>query len=144
MHEWVTEAVQKGGRLACGGKRLSSPSLYPPTVVVNPPTNCRLSQSEIFGPVVAVYGYDTLQEAIQRANAVPWGFQASVFSNHMPSVWEAAKRLNATAVMVNDHTAFRVDWMPFGGRGQSGLGMGGIPYSMHEMTEPKMIVFNNM
>ncbi|CAN5861835.1 hypothetical protein BH24ACT3_BH24ACT3_10530 [soil metagenome] len=43
--------------------------------------------------------------------------------------------------MVNDHTAFRVDWMPFGGRGRSGLGMGGIPFTMQELTHPKMLVF---
>ena len=44
--------------------------------------------------------------------------------------------------MLNDHTAFRVDWMPFGGRGPSGLGMGGMGYTVHEMTRPKMIVLN--
>ena len=41
-----------------------------------------------------------------------------------------------------DHTAFRVDWMPFGGRGPSGLGMGGMGHTVHEMTRPKMIVLN--
>jgi acyl-CoA reductase-like NAD-dependent aldehyde dehydrogenase len=48
---------------------------------------------------------------------------------------------SASAVMVNDHTAFRTDWMPFAGRRQSGYGVGGIPYTMREMTEEKMIVF---
>ena len=56
---------------------------------------------------------------------------------------EAAQRLNATAVMVNDHTAFRVDWMPFGGRDISGLGMGGIEYSAREMSREKLIVFKS-
>jgi acyl-CoA reductase-like NAD-dependent aldehyde dehydrogenase len=45
--------------------------------------------------------------------------------------------------MVNDHTAFRVDWMPFGGRDQSGLGMGGIPFTMEEMTRIKMMVIKS-
>ena len=54
---------------------------------------------------------------------------------------DTVSRLNASTVMVNDHTAFRVDWMPFGGRDVSGIGTGGIPYSMHEMTREKMIVF---
>ena len=49
-------------------------------------------------------------------------------------------KLDASAVMVNDHTAFRVDWMPFAGQRQSGLGTGGIPYTMHDMTSDKMIV----
>jgi acyl-CoA reductase-like NAD-dependent aldehyde dehydrogenase len=42
--------------------------------------------------------------------------------------------------LINDHTAFRVDWMPFAGRHQSGYGVGGIPYTMHDMTQEKMIV----
>jgi acyl-CoA reductase-like NAD-dependent aldehyde dehydrogenase len=56
---------------------------------------------------------------------------------------ETAQKLNASAVMINDHTAFRVDWMPFGGRDASGIGTGGIPYSMHEMTREKMIVMKS-
>jgi acyl-CoA reductase-like NAD-dependent aldehyde dehydrogenase len=49
-------------------------------------------------------------------------------------------RLDATAVMINDHTAFRVDWMPFAGRKTSGYGIGGIGYTMHDMVQIKMIV----
>jgi acyl-CoA reductase-like NAD-dependent aldehyde dehydrogenase len=48
--------------------------------------------------------------------------------------------LDASSVMINDHTAFRTDWMPFAGRHQSGYGTGGIPYTMHDMTNEKMIV----
>jgi acyl-CoA reductase-like NAD-dependent aldehyde dehydrogenase len=55
---------------------------------------------------------------------------------------QAVQKLDATAVMVNDHTAFRVDWMPFAGRKQSGYGTGGIGYTMHDMTQNKMAVFN--
>jgi acyl-CoA reductase-like NAD-dependent aldehyde dehydrogenase len=54
----------------------------------------------------------------------------------------AAKFLDASTVMINDHTAFRTDWMPFAGRKESGYGVGGIPYTMEDMTEDKMIVFN--
>ncbi len=57
---------------------------------------------------------------------------------------DAVKKLNATAVMVNDHTAFRVDWMPFGGRDASGIGMGGIPYTIHEMTREKLMVIKSV
>jgi acyl-CoA reductase-like NAD-dependent aldehyde dehydrogenase len=49
-------------------------------------------------------------------------------------------KLEASAVMVNDHTAFRVDWMPFAGRKQSGYNVGGIAYTMHDMSEEKMVV----
>ena len=54
------------------------------------------------------------------------------------------KHLDATAVMVNDHTAFRVDWMPFAGRKHSGYGVGGIGYTMHDMVQIKMAVINHL
>jgi len=54
-----------------------------------------------------------------------------------------SKRINASAVMVNDHTAFRVDWMPFAGLKQSGLGVGGIPYTMEDMQIKKMTVLRS-
>jgi len=51
--------------------------------------------------------------------------------------------LDASAVLVNDHTAFRTDWMPFAGRRQSGYGTGGIRYTMHDLTQEKMIVLSH-
>jgi len=56
--------------------------------------------------------------------------------------FDVVNKLKAQAVMVNDHTAFRVDWMPFGGSEQSGLGTGGIEYSIKDMTCEKLAVFN--
>ena len=52
----------------------------------------------------------------------------------------AYSHLDGSAVMVNDHTAFRVDWMPFAGLRQSGLGVGGIPYTFRDMTIEKLFV----
>ena len=82
-------------------------------------------------------------QAIQRANALPFNFQASVFTNDLNVALDSVKRLKARAVMVNDHSAFRVDWMPFGGTEQSGLGLGGIPYSMRDMSVEKMMVIKS-
>jgi acyl-CoA reductase-like NAD-dependent aldehyde dehydrogenase len=53
----------------------------------------------------------------------------------------ATERLDAATVLINDHSAFRADWMPFAGRKHSGYGIGGIPYTMHEMTQHKLMVF---
>jgi acyl-CoA reductase-like NAD-dependent aldehyde dehydrogenase len=66
-----------------------------------------------------------------------------VFTRSIDTALDTAKRMNATAVMINDHTAFRVDWMPFGGRKDSGLGVGGILPTMLEMTEEKLLVFRS-
>ena len=134
--QWVDDAKNNGAKVLCGGKKLSD-TCYLPTVLLNPSDDDTVSQREIFGPVVCVYSYKDKDDAIDRANAVPYAFQASIYTNDLTDVLDTSNKLNATAVMVNDHSAFRVDWMPFGGRDASGLGMGGIQYSMHEMTREK-------
>lgn len=142
VHDWVREAVRKGGKLLCGGKKIGR-TCYEPTVILDPPQKCKLSQNEIFGPVIAVYTYKELDEAVTLANSLPLSFQASVFTKNIDRALDVVKRINATSVIINDQTAFRVDWMPFGGAKQSGLGTGGIPYSMHEMTQEKLMVIRS-
>ena len=136
---WIDEAVKGGARLATGGKRLSETTLEP-TVLIDPDPEARISSEEVFGPVVAIYRYSKLDDAIARANALPVAFQASIFAQDIDVALRAANRLDASAVMVNDPTSFRVDWMPFAGRRVSGYGTGGIPYTMHDMTQEKMIL----
>ncbi len=140
--QWVEQARESGAKVLCGGEKLSD-TCYLPTVLLNPDESATVSQKEIFGPVVCIYSYTDKSDAIARANSLPFAFQASIYSNDLTDVLDTSNKLNATAVMVNDHTAFRVDWMPFGGRDASGLGMGGIQYSMHEMTREKMLVIKS-
>ncbi|MBD9477905.1 aldehyde dehydrogenase family protein [Pseudoxanthomonas sp. PXM02] len=137
--EWIDEATKRGATLATGGRRLSETTLQP-TVLLDPGTDARVTTQEIFGPVVAVYRYDDLDDAIARANALPTAFQASIFAQDIDIALRAANRLDASAVMINDPTAFRTDWMPFAGRRESGYGTGGIPYTMRDMTQEKMIL----
>ena len=137
--EWVDEALARGARLVTGGKALGD-NCYAPTVLYDPPDDCRVSREEVFGPVVCVYPYDDAAVAMKRANALPWSFQAAVFTRDIDFAMRAYHGLDASAVMVNDHTAFRVDWMPFAGLRQSGLGVGGIPYTFRDMQIEKMCV----
>jgi acyl-CoA reductase-like NAD-dependent aldehyde dehydrogenase len=137
---WVQEALDAGGHITTGGTRISD-RVYAPTVIVEPPATVRVSREEVFGPVTCLYGYTDLDEAIARANSLPFAFQASVFARDVDVALRAARSLDASTVLVNDHTAFRTDWMPFAGRRQSGYGVGGIPYTMRDMTQEKMIVF---
>lgn len=136
---WLEEAAAGGGQVLVGGERLSETTLSP-TVLLEPPREARISREEVFGPVTCIYRYTDLDEAIATANALPVSFQASVFAQDLGVALHAAERLDASAVMLNDLTAFRTDWMPFAGRRQSGYGVGGIPYTMREMTQEKMIV----
>ena len=140
--EWVNAAVSAGATLHTGGKRISG-TCYEPTILIDPPADSRVSMEEIFGPVVCLYTRNTVEESIRSANAVPFSFQASVFSREMDTVFRAYRGLNAKTVMANDHTAFRVDWMPFGGLRESGLGIGGIPHTMADMQVEKSLVIRS-
>lgn len=139
VESWVAEAVAGGARVLCGGERLGK-TTYAPTVLFNPPPTAKVSVQEVFGPVVCVYETDSIDSAITQANSLPVAFQAAVFTKSLDVAMKCIRELDANAVMVNDHTAFRVDWMPFAGRRQSGYGIGGIGYTMHDMTQDKMAV----
>jgi acyl-CoA reductase-like NAD-dependent aldehyde dehydrogenase len=140
--QWVEEAAAGGARVAACGRRLGG-TTYPPTVLVDPDPTARVSTAEIFGPVTCLYRFDEIDEVIARANALPFAFQAAVFGRDIDRVLLFADQLQGSAVMINDHSAFRVDWMPFAGLKQSGLGVGGIGYTMDDMTTEKMVVVKN-
>jgi acyl-CoA reductase-like NAD-dependent aldehyde dehydrogenase len=137
---WVDEATRSGARVAVGGRRLGE-TTYEPTVLLDPVPDAKVSCGEVFGPVTCVWRYSDLDQAIARANAGPFAFQASVFTSTLDVALRFAERIDAASVMVNDHTAFRTDWMPFAGRKHSGYGIGGIGWTMHELTQHKMVVF---
>jgi acyl-CoA reductase-like NAD-dependent aldehyde dehydrogenase len=142
VDKWVAEAVAQGATVTVGGQAVGD-RLYQPTVLVEPNPASLVSTNEIFGPVTCIYGFTDLSEAISRANSLPYAFQASIFSRDIHAALHAAKHLAASTVMVNDHSAFRTDWMPFAGLRQSGFGIGGIPYAMHDMLQDKMIVLRH-
>lgn len=142
IESWVIEAVEQGAQVLTGGKRINDVS-YEPTVLLNPSKKSKVSTHEIFGPVVCVYGYRNIDEAISEANSLDVSFQAAVFSDDISKAMDIAKRLEASAVMINDYTTFRVDWMPFAGRKHSGYGIGGIGYSIKDMLEHKMLVIKD-
>jgi acyl-CoA reductase-like NAD-dependent aldehyde dehydrogenase len=142
VHQWVREALAEGAELLCGGSPISS-TCYAPTVLLNPAPQSKVSQEEIFGPVVCVYSYTQIEQALAQANSLPFNFQASVFCNDLDKAFTIAGRLKGTGVIINDHTAFRTDWMPFGGKELSGIGYGGIKYTMQDYTHQKLIVIKS-
>lgn len=139
---WVNEAIDEGATLITGGKKMGD-SCYQPTVLLNPNIKSKVSTMEVFAPVVCVYGYEDIDQAIDIANSLEVAFQAAVFSNNINVAMSTAKALNASAVMINDYTTFRTDWMPFAGRKHSGYGTGGIGHTMDDMLEHKMLVIKH-
>jgi acyl-CoA reductase-like NAD-dependent aldehyde dehydrogenase len=142
IDQWVKEAVAQGATLTTGGASCGD-RFYQPTVLADPSPASSVSTREIFGPVTCIYGFHQLSEAIERANALPFAFQAGVFSRDIDAALYVARNLAASAVLINDHSAFRTDWMPFAGLRQSGFGIGGIPHTMHDMLQDKMIVLRH-
>lgn len=139
VEQWVKEAVGGGAKLMCGGQR-EAQTLFQPTVLLDAPASAKVTSQEIFGPVICVYGYDEVEDAVERANASDYAFQAAVWGREHDRIAQVVQGLDAATVMVNDHTAFRVDWMPFGGHKQSGLGVGGLGYTMRDYTKHKLVV----
>ena len=142
VDEWVQAAVNDGAELLSGGKKLDN-NCYQATVLLDPPKDATISVNEIFGPVICVLSYDTTDAAIEQANSLMFSFQAAVFTKDIDKALYAYKNLDAAAVMVNTHTAFRVDWMPFAGLKHSGYGVGGIPYTFEEMQVDKLAVIRS-
>lgn len=142
IDEWVQEAVRGGAKLLSGGQPVSE-TCYSCTVLFDPPRDARISTSEVFGPVVCVYSYDDVDDAISQANGLPFSFQAAVFTRDIDMAMKVYREINGSAVMVNEHTAFRVDWMPFAGLKQSGHGIGGIVHTIKDMQVEKMMVIHS-
>lgn len=141
VHQWVQEAIQMGAEVAVGGQPPQA-NYFQPTLLLSPSADAKVSRAEIFGPVVCVYPVSSLDEALSEANIEPFAFQASIFTEQLADVYAGYEAIAASAIMVNDHTAFRDDGMPFAGLNASGLGVGGIPHTIADMQFEKMLVLN--
>jgi|TARA_B100000959_G_scaffold35932_1_gene34486 acyl-CoA reductase-like NAD-dependent aldehyde dehydrogenase len=139
----VQEALKLGATLVCGGKRLSD-TTYACTVLKNPPLDSKVVQKEIFGPVVNIFEFDDIDEAIGIANHNEFAFQSSVFTNNLNKAMYCYEKLIAKTVLINEQTTFRVDWMPFGGIRHSGEGVGGISYSYSDMVYNKVLIIDTL
>jgi acyl-CoA reductase-like NAD-dependent aldehyde dehydrogenase len=135
--EWILEAIQAGGRQACGGRR--DGALLWPAVLTHVPHGCRACSEEAFAPLVVINPVDGLDEAIERVNDSCYGLQAGLFTRDLASSLQAAREIQVGGVMINEVPTYRVDHMPYGGMKMSGIGREGLKYAVEEMTEIKLI-----
>ena len=142
IESWVSEAVAEGAKIQTGGKR--DKSYYPPTILTNVNPNLPVACSEAFGPILIVNSYKNFNDAIKAVNNTDFGLQAGVFTNNMNKALGAFNQLDVGGVVINDIPTFRVDNMPYGGVKDSGFGREGIKYSLREMTEIKLLVYNHL
>jgi glyceraldehyde-3-phosphate dehydrogenase (NADP+) len=135
----VADAVDRGAVVATGGA--ASGASFEPTILVDVPGGSRILTEEVYGPVTLVAPYRDRDEAIDAANATPYRLMAGVFTSNIAAAFEIASRVMAGGVLINDSTDFRIDAMPFGGSGASGIGREGVGHAVIEMSEPKTITF---
>ncbi|OWT67960.1 MULTISPECIES: aldehyde dehydrogenase family protein [unclassified Achromobacter] len=134
---WIQEAVSRGARLLAGGRRQGA--VVPPTLLTDLSSDMCLSCREVFGPVMSIEPFDTLDGAISRVNATPFGLATGLFTNRIDQALDAARRLQVGGVHINETSSSRVDVMPYGGSKASGFGREGPHYAVREMSEERMV-----
>lgn len=137
----IDEAVAKGAMILCGNEvKGNARQFLTPTVLAQVPRDAALMKNEVFGPVVCLNSYEDEEELVKYLNSNPFIFQSCLYTKDIKAALGLSQRISTMTMVVNNHNAFRVDWMPFGGHGQAGLGMGGVRFTMEEMTRLKQTI----
>jgi aldehyde dehydrogenase (NAD+) len=142
VEEWVAEAVAAGAKLLTGGAR--SGATMAPTVLVDVPTDAKVSCEEVFGPVLVIEAVDGVDEAFARVNASQYGLQAGVFTRDLPTAFRAHRELEVGGVVIGDVPSYRADQMPYGGVKESGVGREGVRYAMEDYTYERVMVLTGV
>lgn len=136
--QWVSEAVEDGASVLTGHTRKGN--VMDPTVLENVPQDHRCAREEIFGPVVLLEPYDTIDDAIRMANASEYGLQAALFTFDTRILDQVTEQLDFGGIIINDSPMVRLDNYPYGGAKASGIGREGVRYTMEEYTQTKAII----
>ncbi len=139
VEELLADAVAKGARVICGGKRhVRGATFFEPTVVTGATTAMRMAREEIFGPVAPIYAFRDEAEAVRMANDTEFGLAAYFFSRDIARAWRVAEALDYGMVGINSGLISN-EVAPFGGVKQSGLGREGSRHGIEEYLEIKYL-----
>ncbi|WP_313579156.1 NAD-dependent succinate-semialdehyde dehydrogenase [Chishuiella sp.] len=135
----VEKAVANGAKVELGGKRIDRPGAFlEPTLLTGITAENPIFFEEIFGPVVVIYTYKTIEDAIELANATTFGLGGSVFGNDIPKAKEVARKIDTGMVYINHVTGIAPE-LPFGGTKRSGYGREQSPAAIYEFVNAKLI-----
>ncbi|QGQ45139.1 aldehyde dehydrogenase family protein [Metabacillus sediminilitoris] len=137
---WIDEAIEEGGTVVTGGEIVKNILL--PTVIVDVKSHSKVSCQEVFAPIVTINSIENVEEGIRQINDSKYGLQAGIFTKDINTALNASKQLEVGGVMINDIPTYRVDQMPYGGVKESGNAREGLKYTIEEMTEMKLVVWN--
>lgn len=140
----ISDATQKGAQLHTGGKRRSPDTLwFEPTVLANLTPDMDIARQEIFGPVSAVFRFDTEAQAIAMANDTEYGLAAYFYTRDIGRVWRVGEALEYGMVGINTG-AISSEVAPFGGIKHSGLGREGSRHGIDEYLELKYMAMGGL
>ncbi|MEA3013770.1 MAG: hypothetical protein QOD42_2315 [Sphingomonadales bacterium] len=138
LDNWIEEAVAKGAKLLCGGRREGA--MLEATLLEDVDPATKLNVEEAFGPVAFLIRFTDFNDALDIVNDSKFGLQAGIFTRDLFQMFDAWDRLEVGGVVINDVPSYRVDNMPYGGVKDSGLGREGIRFAMEDMTEIRNLV----
>ena len=140
----VADALAKAGRLVAGGKRHSAGELfYEPTIIADVTAEMDVATQETFGPLAAVFKFETEQQAIEMANATEFGLAAYCYTKDLGRAWRMSEQLEYGMVGINKGLISN-EVAPFGGIKQSGLGREGSKYGIEDYLEIKYTLFGGL
>ena len=140
VETWVNEAAAAGAQVVTGGHRHGA--AFEPTVLTRVQPAMKVVCEEVFGPVVNVIPYSSIEEPFAAINASPYGLQAGIFTKSNELSFAAIRSLRVGGVIVNGTSTWRTDQLAYGGVKASGAGREGPRYAIEDMTEQRLIVFN--
>ncbi|GAB2884562.1 NADP-dependent succinate-semialdehyde dehydrogenase [Paraburkholderia jirisanensis] len=144
VEDHVADAQRKGGQVVCGGQRHAlGGTFYEPTVIVGANAEMALARDETFGPVAAVFRFDTEAEAIRMANDTVYGLSAYFYARDIGRVWRVAAALESGMIGINEGI-ISTEVAPFGGVKESGLGREGSKYGLDEYLETKYMMMGGL
>lgn len=141
IEAWIRSAVDHGARVIAGGHRRDN--LIHPTLLADVHPAMTVMCQEVFGPVVSIRPFRTLDEALTEADDTPYGLAAGIFTADISAAMTAASRLAVGTLHINESSSARVDLMPFGGVKHSGHGHEGPAYAIRAMTDETLITIGS-
>jgi aldehyde dehydrogenase (NAD+) len=137
---YIESGKLEGATVATGGEAVNHPGYFiQPTIFTNVLDNMKIAREEIFGPVMSVLRFSSLDEAIVRANKSVYGLAAGIITRDINTAFKFANRIKAGTVWINTYNSFDTA-QPFGGFKQSGMGRELGEYALQMYTEPKTIM----
>ena len=135
----IQGARDAGARVLLGGRRMDRPGMYvEPTVITDVSPDMAIAREEVFGPVLSILPFDTLDDAIALANSTLYGLSAAVWSQDFSTCLQAARRIRAGTVWVNTFLEGHAE-LPFGGYRESGIGRELGRHAAEDYTETKTL-----